>query len=142
MRAPPPAEAMAMATASKTGSDVFFVDRDCHPQTLAVLETRARGFGFELRVGDPEDGLRSRTRIRRIAVLYPVPSARCATTARSWPASSARPAPMSIMATDLLSLCLLVPPGELGADVAIGSAQRFRRADGLWRPARSLLRHP
>jgi glycine dehydrogenase len=56
------AEAMAMAhRTSKTGSDVFFVDRDTHPQTLAVLETRARGFGFELVVGDPENDLKPDT---------------------------------------------------------------------------------
>jgi len=52
------AEAMAMASrASRSKSKVFFVDRDCHPQTLAVVRTRARSLGFEVKVGDPYGGL-------------------------------------------------------------------------------------
>jgi glycine dehydrogenase len=118
------AEAMAMATAPRrTGSDVFFVDRDTHPQTLAVLETRARGFGFELVVGDPEHDLKPDT-VFAALLSYPGSSGQVRDY-REIIASLKQAGAMSIMATDLLSLCLLVPPGELGADVAIGSAQRF-----------------
>jgi glycine dehydrogenase len=118
------AEAMAMAhRTSKTGSDVFFVDRDTHPQTLAVLETRARGFGFELVVGDPEHDLEPDT-VFAALLSYPGSSGQVRDY-REIIASLKQAGAMSIMATDLLSLCLLVPPGELGADVAIGSAQRF-----------------
>jgi glycine dehydrogenase len=118
------AEAMAMAhRTSKTGSDVFFVDRDTHPQTLAVLETRARGFGFELVVGDPEHDLKPDT-VFAALLSYPGSSGQVRDY-REIIASLKQAGAMSIMATDLLSLCLLVPPGELGADVAIGSAQRF-----------------
>jgi glycine dehydrogenase len=118
------AEAMAMAhRTSKTGSDVFFVDRDTHPQTLSVLETRARGFGFELVVGDPEKDLKPDT-VFAALLSYPGSSGQVRDY-REVMANLKQAGAMSIMATDLLSLCLLVPPGELGADVAIGSAQRF-----------------
>jgi glycine dehydrogenase len=107
---------------------------------LAVLETRARGFGFDLVVGDPEKDLKPDT-VFAALLSYPGSSGQVRDY-RAIIASLKQAGAMSIMATDLLSLCLLVPPGELGADVAIGSAQRFRRADGLWRTACRLLCHP
>ena len=119
------AEAMAMAKrASRSQADAFFVDADCHPQTLAVIRTRARAFGFEVVVGDPLHDLEGLQRC----------SARCSTIPgssgavrdhRDAIAKLQAQGALAVMACDLLSLALLTPPGELGADIAIGSAQRF-----------------
>jgi glycine dehydrogenase len=118
------AEAMAMARrVGKSGANAFFVDVDCHPQTLAVLRTRARGLGLDIVVGDPFHDLQS-ARVFGALLHYP---------GSSGAVCDFRPVieqlhgvgALSVMATDLLSLVVLTPPGELGADVAIGSAQRF-----------------
>ena len=118
------AEAMAMARrVGKSGANAFFVDVDCHPQTLAVLRTRARG----LRPGD-----RGRRPIPRPtagevfgALLHYPGSSGAVRDFRPVIEQLHGAGALAVMATDLLSLVLLTPPGELGADVAIGSAQRF-----------------
>ncbi|HEX5079409.1 MAG TPA: aminomethyl-transferring glycine dehydrogenase [Geminicoccaceae bacterium] len=118
------AEAMAMAKRSASSqADTFFVDADCHPQTLAVIRTRAAAFGFEVVVGDPQRDL------ERLAVFggllhYPGSSG-AVRDHRDAIARLQAQGGLAIMACDLLSLALLTPPGELGADIAIGSAQRF-----------------
>jgi glycine dehydrogenase len=118
------AEAMAMVRrVGKSAADAFFVDADCHPQTLAVLRTRARGLGLEIVVGDPFRDLEP-ARVFGALLHYP---------GSSGAVRDFRPVierlhdarALAVMATDLLSLVLLTAPGELGADVAIGSAQRF-----------------
>jgi glycine dehydrogenase len=118
------AEAMAMAKrVSKSSSSTFFVDADCHPQTLAVLRTRAEGFGFEIAVGDPLadlDGLE----VFGALLDYPGSSGAVRDFREVIARLHERKA-LAIVATDLLSLVLLTPPGEQGADIAIGSAQRF-----------------
>ena len=118
------AEAMAMARrVSKATSDTFFVDRDCHPQTLAVLRTRAGGLGLEITVGDPLRDLEPDT-VFAALLHYPGSSGEI----RDYRGVIERlhgSQALAIMACDLLSLLLLAPPGELGADIAIGSAQRF-----------------
>ena len=91
------AEAMAMAhRVSKTGRDVFFVDHDTHPQTVAVLETRARGFGFELVLGDPATDLDA-SKVFAALLSYPgssgqvrdyrkeIESLKAQAPCRSWP---------------------------------------------------------
>jgi glycine dehydrogenase len=112
---------------------------DTHPQTLAVLRTRARGFGFELVVGDPGDDLEPET-VFAALLSYPGSSG----AVRDYRERHRQPhgaGAMSIMATDLLAL----PAGAAGRT---GGRRRhrlgpaFRRADGLWRAARGLLRHP
>jgi glycine dehydrogenase len=118
------AEAMAMARrVSKSSATGFFVDADCHPQTLAVLRTRAEAFGFQIAVGDPSTELAGQE-VFGALLHYPGSSGEVsdfrAVIARLHERSA-----FAIMAADLLSLVLLTPPGELGADVAIGSAQRF-----------------
>jgi glycine dehydrogenase len=118
------AEAMGMARrVSKSASNVFFVDADTHPQTISVIETRAKGFGIEVKVGDPLKDLDA-TQVFAALLSYPGSSGEVrdfhGTIAGLKTAGA-----LSIMATDLLALALLTPPGELGADVAIGSAQRF-----------------
>src|SRR5919106_2381066 len=118
------AEAMAMAKrVGRSAADAFFVDADCHPQTLAVLRTRAGALGFEIVVGDPLADLEA-PQVFGALLHYP---------GSSGAVRDFRPAierlhdagALAVMATDLLSLVLLRPPGELGADVAIGSTQRF-----------------
>ncbi len=118
------AEAMAMAKRlSKTSANVFFVDRDTHPQTIGVLQTRAKGFGIEIEIGDPEIDLKPAKTFAAL-LSYPGSSGALrdfASVISSLHASGA----LAIMATDLLALTVLKTPGEMGADVAIGSAQRF-----------------
>ncbi|HSA82810.1 MAG TPA: hypothetical protein VLE23_18480, partial [Geminicoccaceae bacterium] len=118
------AEAMAMAKrVSKSSATTFFVDADCHPQTLAVLRTRAEGFGFKIAVGDPLTELAGRE-VFGALLHYPGSSGEVRDFRAVIEKLHERSA-LAIMAADLLSLLLLTPPGELGADVAIGSAQRF-----------------
>ena len=119
------AEAMTMCLAASRGScRRFFVAEDCHPQTIAVVRTRARALGIEVEVG-PIDGL-DLTRRPAFAVLaqYPATDGRIRDLG---PLANAAHAAGSylVVAADLLALTLLRAPGELGADVAVGSAQRF-----------------
>ncbi len=119
------AEAMAMSkrVASKNPSQRYFVDRDCHPQTLAVLKTRAKGLGFEITVGDPYSDLEELD-IFGLFLQYPGSSGEV----RDWTQVAEQVHAKSALITvgaDLLSLVLLKPPGEFGADIVIGNAQRF-----------------
>src|SRR5918996_1416708 len=118
------AEAMAMAKrVSRSRSDAFFVDAGCHPQTLAVVQTRARAFGFEIVTGDPLRDLEA-CQVFGALLHYPGSSGAIRDLRPAIADLHAKDA-LAIVACDLLSLALLTPPGELGADVAIGSAQRF-----------------
>jgi glycine dehydrogenase len=118
------AEAMGMARrVSKSSSDVFFVDADTHPQTISVIETRAKGFGIQVKVGDPLKDLKASDCFAAL-LSYPGSSGEVRDFRAVIGALKAAGA-LSILATDLLALALLVSPGELGADVAIGSTQRF-----------------
>ncbi len=118
------AEAMAMAKRiSKSASNVFFVDADTHPQTLGVIATRAKGFGFEVMVGDPARDLNA-ANVFGALLSYPGSSGALRDYAKTIAALHEAGA-LAVMATDLLALALLKTPGELGADIAIGSAQRF-----------------
>ncbi|NHO18563.1 aminomethyl-transferring glycine dehydrogenase [Acetobacter oeni] len=118
------AEAMALAKrVSKSRSNVFFVDEDTHPQSLAVLRTRAGPVGIEIVVGDPAKELDAAS---VFGALF------------SWPGSSGAvrdpraaiealhaAGAIAVMAADPLALVVLASPGSLGADIAIGSMQRF-----------------
>ncbi len=118
------AEAMAMAKrVSKKQTSAFFVDADTHPQTIAVIKTRADAFGYEIITGDPETDLNPDA-VFGALLSYPGSSGVIRDFRKIIKALHAANA-MAIMATDLLALALLTPPAELGADVAIGSAQRF-----------------
>jgi glycine dehydrogenase len=94
-----------------------------HPQTLAVLRTRAEPLGWELIVGDPFTDL-DRADVFGGLLQYPASSGAVRDLRPAIAALRAKGA-MAIVAADLLALTLLASPGELGADVAIGSAQRF-----------------
>ena len=118
------AEAMALAErAAQTKPKSFFVDAEVHPQTLAVLRTRAEPLGWQLIVGDPFIDL-DRADVFGGLLQYPASSGAVRDLRPAIAALHANGA-MAIVAADLLALTLLASPGELGADVAIGSAQRF-----------------
>src|SRR6185437_6331348 len=118
------AEAMALAERSAPArTRAFFVDRDVHPQTLAVLRTRAEPLGWKLIVGDPATEL-AQADVFGGLLQYPGSSGAVGDLRPAIAALHARGA-LAIVAADLLALTLLTSPGELGADIAIGSAQRF-----------------
>ena len=110
------AEAMAMARrVSKSESNTFFVDRDCHPQTIAVVRTRARPMGWKVVVGDPFEDLEDRV-VFGALLQYPGSSGQVRDP-RQVIARVQRRKGLAIVATDLLALCLLESPGKLDADV-------------------------
>src|ERR1700744_2029073 len=118
------AEAMAMAErAASSQTKSFFVDADVHPQTLAVLRTRAEPLGWNLIVGDPLSQLDGAD-VFGALLQYPGSSGALRDLRPAVSALHAKGA-LAIVAADLLALTLLASPGELGADIAIGSAQRF-----------------
>ncbi len=118
------AEAMAMAhRVAKNKVDAFFVDSDTHPQTIDVIKTRARAFGFEIIIGDPLTDLEP-SKFFGALLSYPGSSGEIRDFRKTISDLHDAKA-LAIMATDLLALAMLTPPGELGADVAVGSSQRF-----------------
>jgi glycine dehydrogenase len=119
------AEGMAMCFALRKEASVhaFFVSQACHPQTIAVIETRARPLGIELIIGD-HHAWDFATPVFAALVQYPATDGSIHNYAEFIKGLHQRSA-LSIVAADLLSLTLLVPPGEFGADVCVGSTQRF-----------------
>ncbi len=118
------AEAMALAErAAPAKTKSFFVDREVHPQTLAVLRTRAEPLGWHLIVGDPATDL-EKAEVFGGLLQYPATSGAVRDLRPAIAALRAKGA-LAVVAADLLALTLLASPGELGADIAIGSAQRF-----------------
>jgi glycine dehydrogenase len=118
------AEAMALAErASQAKAKSFFVDSDLHPQTLSLLRTRAEPLGWNLIVGDPLTDL-DRADVFGALLQYPGSSGAVRDLRPVITALRAKGA-LAVVAADLLALTLLASPGELGADIAIGSAQRF-----------------
>ncbi len=120
------AEAMALAHAvSKTKSDVLAVAADLHPQTRAVVATRAKPIGITL-VDVPPGDLAAIGSHNPFAVLLQYPGTTGALRDLSEEIGAAHEVDaLAIVAADPLSLALLTPPGEMGADVVVGSAQRF-----------------
>ena len=119
------AEAMGMCVANgpKKISRNFFVSETCHPQTIAVLQTRAEPLGIELQIGDHRD-VKFDTPILGAIVQYPATDGAIYDYSEFAERVHAAGG-LFVTATDLLALTLLRPPGEFGADIAIGSAQRF-----------------
>ncbi|TWD47477.1 aminomethyl-transferring glycine dehydrogenase [Pseudomonas sp. SJZ131] len=117
------AEAMALAKrVAKSKSNLFFVDENCHPQTISVIQTRAEGFGFELII-DAVDNLQQH-QVFGALLQYPDTHGEIRDLRPLIDHLHSQQA-LACVATDLLSLLLLTPPGELGADVVFGSSQRF-----------------
>src|SRR6201990_193313 len=118
------AEAMALAErAAQAKTKSFFVDAEVHPQTLAVLRTRAEPLGWNLIVGDATVDL-ERADVFGGLLQYPDTSG-AVRDLRPAIASLHAKGAIAIVAADLLALTLLASPGELGRDIAIGAAQRF-----------------
>ncbi len=133
------AEAMGMAYSIARGKKtVFFASSDCHPQTLAVLATRAAGLGIELEIGDHRELDLSAGDLFGVLLQYPTSDGRIVDYSAFIEQAHAAKATV-IMATDLLALTLLKPPGELDADIAVGSSQRFGVPLGFGGPHAAFL---
>lgn len=117
------AEAMAMCAAGNRKSKAFLVSSECHPQTIAVLQTRAEPLGLEIRV-QPEAEFRFDESVFGILLQYPSTSGEVVDYSSIVAAAHESKARV-VMAADILSLMLLKSPGEIGADIAVGSSQRF-----------------
>ncbi len=117
---------------------VFFVDAGCHPQTAAVVETRARAIGIEVAIGDAAAADFESGRIFGVLVQYPATDGRIFDYAPLAERAHAARA-LLVVAADPLALALLRPPGEFGADVAVGSTQRFGLPMGYGGPHAAFL---
>jgi len=117
------AEAMHLCQNVHPERRVFFVSQNCHPQTIEVVQTRARPLGIEVVVGDHQS-FQCDEKVFGALVQYPASDGAIfdyeAFAGRVHAAGA-----LLVVAADLLALTLLRPPGEFGADVAVGSAQRF-----------------
>jgi glycine dehydrogenase len=117
------AEAMVMAErVAKSKARGFFVDEACHPQNIAVMQTRAAPLGIEVIVGP--GGARSCGGVRRDLPVSGHPYGHLRDFSDVIAALHAQKA-VAVVATDLLALTLIKEPGAMGADIAVGSAQRF-----------------
>ncbi|HAS8486065.1 TPA: glycine dehydrogenase (aminomethyl-transferring) [Vibrio vulnificus] len=117
------AEAMTLCQrAGKSKSKVFFVADDVHPQTIEVIKTRAKYFGFDVVIGNV-DALRQ-TEAFGALLQYPSTTGEVRDLTDVIAQAQANKTLVSV-ATDLLAAALVKPAGEMGADVVIGSAQRF-----------------
>jgi len=118
------AEAMTMALRiSRSKVTQFFVSADCLPQTIAVVQTRAKPLGIDVVVGDHLTDFKPDL---CFAALFQYPSVSGSVVDFSETIKSLHDNKgLAIVATDLLALTLLTPPGELGADIVIGNSQRF-----------------
>lgn len=131
------AEAMSMARRiSRSLSECFFVHEDTHPQILAVLATRAEPIGIELTVGP----IQQLDPAQVFAALLPSPTS----TGRlvDWTSEIAALhefGAIAVVSTDLLACTLITPPGEMGADLVIGTAQRFGVPLGFGGPHAAFL---
>ncbi len=118
------AEAMSLSKRmAKSKGDVFFVDRDCLPQTIAVLKTRAAPVGIKIAIGDPLTELAQHDYFG-VLLQYPGASGAVRDYAKVIETAHAHKALVTV-AADILALLLLQAPAHMGADVAIGSTQRF-----------------
>src|SRR6185503_8555596 len=117
------AEAMAMCWHAKGGAGAIFVSNACHPQTIHVVQTRAKALGIKVIVGS-HTAFDFAEAVFAVLVQYPATDGTIYDY-RGFLARAHEHDALAIMAADLLSLTLLTPPGELGADVVVGNTQRF-----------------
>lgn len=118
------AEAMTLCQrVGKSKSNRFLVDADCHPQTIDVIRTRSSALDIEVVVGDPRGADRDAD-VFAVLLQYPGSSGEIRDDRDAIADFQSRGA-MAAVSADLLSLTLLTPPGELGADVVVGTSQRF-----------------
>jgi glycine dehydrogenase len=117
------AEAMHLCQEVRSGRSIFFVSSECHPQTIAVVRTRAQPLGIDVLVGDHQS-FQFTDKVFGALVQYPGTYGDIHDYAGFAERAHAADA-LVVVAADLLSLTLLRPPGEFGADIAVGSTQRF-----------------
>jgi glycine dehydrogenase len=127
------AEAMALAhRVTKSEANAFFVDAQCLPQTIAVLKTRAEPLGWEIVVGDPFKDVQPEN---VFGALFQYPGVEGGFHDFSDLIAKLHAAKaLAVVAADPLALTLLKPPGEMGADIAVGSMQRFGMPMGYGGP--------
>jgi glycine dehydrogenase len=126
------AEAMALCHAFKNERTTFLVSAGCHPQTLDVVRTRARPLGIDVVIAEP-DAFEFHERVFGALVQYPDTYGAIHDYAGLADRAHAAGA-LLVVAADLLALTVLKPPGEFGADIAVGSAQRFGIPPGFGGP--------
>jgi glycine dehydrogenase len=117
------AEAMTMCHRLADGRNIFFVSETCHPQNIEVIQTRAKALGIEIVVGSHEQ-FSFTEKVFGALVQYPDTFGAIHDYSDFAEKAHAAGALLTV-ATDLLALTLINPPGEFGADIAVGSAQRF-----------------
>ena len=120
------AEAMHLTEAASKheGKLTYLVDSACHPQTIAVVRTRAAARGVDVVVAEPDAFDFTQTGVIGALIQYPATDGAIRDYRALCDAAHARNALVTV-ATDLLALTLLAPPGEWGADIAVGNSQRF-----------------
>ena len=131
------AEAMTMAErVSKSKQKSFFIDENCHPQNIAVMETRAEPLGIKIVIGDP-DSLNAED---YFAAIFQYPGTFGHLTDYTNKISELHDAKaLAIVIADPLALTLLKAPGEMGADIAVGSTQRFGVPMGFGGPSAAYM---
>jgi len=117
------AEAMTMSLRLKDKRNVFFASETCHPQTIEVVRSRGKALAIEVVVGDHET-FEFSDKVFGALVQYP-DTFGAIHDFSSFASKAHQIGAMLTVATDLLALTLIKPPGEFGADIAVGSAQRF-----------------
>ncbi len=134
------AEAMAMAAAARPKGTVFLVSDQCFSQTIAILETRAEPLGIELVIGAVDEFDFAERGGELIGMLLQYPGESGAIETHESAVTQCRESGgVVVVAADLLSLTLLKPPGEWGADIVVGSAQRFGVPMGFGGPHAAFL---
>jgi len=117
------AEAMALCRAAVGGRSTFFVADNCHPQTIEIVQTRAKPLGVKVVVGD-FSSFKFDDTVFGALVQYPATDG-AIFDYESFAKAAHDAGALLVVAADILALTLLKPPGEFGADVAVGSTQRF-----------------
>ncbi|HEY7907180.1 MAG TPA: aminomethyl-transferring glycine dehydrogenase, partial [Wenzhouxiangella sp.] len=134
------AEAMAMLKRvnKKNNSDIFLVDANCFPQTIDVIQTRGDHLGLDIRVVDDLTAELKATECFGVFVQYPGNNGAVSDLSTIVEAAHAKEALVAV-ATDLMALVLLKPPGEFGVDAVVGAAQRFGVPMGYGGPHAAFL---
>ncbi|MBA3962770.1 MAG: aminomethyl-transferring glycine dehydrogenase [Chthoniobacterales bacterium] len=117
------AEAMALCHAVVSGRDTFFVSESCHPQTIEVVQTRAQPLGIKVVIGK-HASFNFTDKVFGALLQYPATDG-AIIDYETFIGAAHEAGALAVVAADLLALTLLRPPGEMGADVAVGSTQRF-----------------
>jgi glycine dehydrogenase len=132
-------EAMSMCRAIvRKERKVFLVADDCHPQTIAVIHTRAKPLGITVHVGNPTTDIQTKDKVFGVLVQYPNTDG-AFYNYQDLAQTVHEAGALMVVATDLLALTLFRPPGEFGADIAVGSSQRFGVPLGFGGPHAAFL---